>query len=582
MKDTIINADKRRIIRVFSVILFSCLVIGLASMNVYADEEYIDGDGTVWSYAIQPSSAIYPGAVCIRGCTNIPEDGVLKIPSSINGIDVELINIYAFDHNTSINEVILPEGIKWLGGGAFMYCSNLRKINFPDSLEQIGGNCFQSCGFTELVLPENMTAKIGDQAFGANQDLKKVTISNNLELDASIAKVFWYCTDLEEYIVTGNADHYRVVDGVLYSSDMKEILAYPMAHREAEYTIPAGVEIIGDYCFDQCRLTNIELPQGLKTIGNHSFQTCMFLRSIDIPNSVQTLGDSCFDLCSNFEEITLHEGLEIIGASSFRGCQRLQELELPDSVKYIGHDAFNVMTSLKTIYIGQNVSEIGEKAFDNIDNLVIYTPGNKVVVDYAGANSLAYLIATKEEYERGIGKEPINPVDQELVGPNEYIQYIGKSFPLEVESQSTLDFTSSDDSIATVDGNGIVSIKGYGTCVIIVTAAATDLYNETTKYITIKGRLAKPTLSGKSKAKKKVKITWGGTAGADGYQIYVKQPGKSKFKLVGTKSSKIKSMTFGKLKKGKTYYYKVRAYKKVGGQIVCSDYSKGIKIKVKK
>ena len=565
----------------FVLMLFFCLVMGLASIKVYADEEYIDDQGTVWSYSFQSYSAIYPGALNIKGCTNVPEDGVLRIPSSINGTDVELINSFAFDQNTDISEVVIPEGLKYIGAGAFRNCVNLKTVCFPASLEEIGTLCFDHCGFTELELPEKSSAIIRDQAFGYNLDLKTVTIPENLNLETSMAKLFYYCPSLEEFIVTGNADQYRTVDGVLYSSDMKEIMAYPMGHHNAEYTVLDGVEVIGDYCFCQCRLNSIILPQGLKKIGDSSLVGCMFLRSIDIPRSVKTLGKMSLGGCMNLEEITLHEGLESIGEYAFWACQLTRELELPESVKYIGNDAFNVMTSLKTIYLGENVSEIGENALANINDVVIYTP-NKLVMDYATDNNLSYLIATKEEYERGVGKIPANPVDQEIPGPSEYTQFIGNSFPLDIEAQSTLSFSSSDDRIATVDSNGIVSIKGYGTCIITITAAATDLYNETTKNITIKGRLAKPTLSGKNKSKKTIKLTWNGIAGADGYQVYVKKPGKSKFKLAGTKSNKVKSITYKKLAKGKTYSYKVRAYKKMGGAKVYSDYSKVVKVKVRK
>ena len=61
------------------------------------------------------------------------------------------------------------------------------------------------------------------------------------------------------------------------------------------------------------------------------------------------------------------------------------------------------------------------------------------------------------------------------------------------------------------------------------------------------------------RVKSKVKLTWKKVKGADGYEIYRATSKKGKYQK-GT----IVSYTDGKAKKGKTYYYKVRAVKNAG------------------
>lgn len=64
------------------------------------------------------------------------------------------------------------------------------------------------------------------------------------------------------------------------------------------------------------------------------------------------------------------------------------------------------------------------------------------------------------------------------------------------------------------------------------------------------------------RVKSKVKLTWKKVKGADGYEIYRATSKKGKYQKIKTlKKGTIVSYTDGKAKKGKTYYYKVRAVK---------------------
>lgn len=67
------------------------------------------------------------------------------------------------------------------------------------------------------------------------------------------------------------------------------------------------------------------------------------------------------------------------------------------------------------------------------------------------------------------------------------------------------------------------------------------------------------------RVKSKVKLTWKKVKGADGYEIYRATSKKGKYQKIKTlKKGTIVSYTDGKAKKGKTYYYKVRAVKNAG------------------
>ena len=98
-----------------------------------------------------------------------------------------------------------------------------------------------------------------------------------------------------------------------------------------------------------------------------------------------------------------------------------------------------------------------------------------------------------------------------------------------------------------------------------------------------------PTLSSVSNAKavnnakQAAKISFKKVNGASGYVIYRATKKNGKYKAVTTlKKGSIVTYTNKKLKKKSTYYYKVRAYKKVGKKTIYGAYSKTFSVKIKK
>lgn len=56
----------------------------------------------------------------------------------------------------------------------------------------------------------------------------------------------------EIIVVEGNAD-YSSKDGVLFDKSQETLIYYPNGKTDAEYTVPAGVGIIGDIAFGGCK-----------------------------------------------------------------------------------------------------------------------------------------------------------------------------------------------------------------------------------------------------------------------------------------------------------------------------------------
>nr|MBQ8252065.1 Ig-like domain-containing protein [Lachnospiraceae bacterium] len=86
----------------------------------------------------------------------------------------------------------------------------------------------------------------------------------------------------------------------------------------------------------------------------------------------------------------------------------------------------------------------------------------------------------------------------------------------------------------------------------------------------------------KAQSGRKIKVTWKKTANASGYEIYRATKKSGKYKKIATiKKAKTVSFVNKSLKKKKTYYYKIRAYRMVDGKKIYGSYSKIVSAKAK-
>lgn len=160
-----------------------------------------------------------------------------------------------------------------------------------------------------------------------------------------------------------------------------------------------------------------------------------------------------------------------------------------------------------------------------------------------------------------------------------------KSFSLNAKTngKGKLSYSSSNKGVVTVNSNGQVRVVNCGTAEITIKASAATGYFATAKKITIQVIPSKPSLrTVKSPAKKIITAKWKKDKTITGYQFYMSTNKSFKTGTLAReyKSNKTQFKIFG-WKSKKTYYLKMRSYKKVGGKKIYSDWSSVRKVKVK-
>lgn len=232
--------------------------------------EYIDS--SKFSYKENPDGTI-------TLLEYIGDDPQVIIPSSITHIGEK-----AFYRNQRITQVILHDNIKSIGSSAFWECNNIYQITIPASVEEIGKD------------------------------------------------VFNYCSNLNIINVDENNEHFKSIDGVLFTKGEEvELLYYPCG-KTGSFVIPDGVTTISENSFLCSKVTSITIPASVKKIETYAFDTCSQLTTLTIPGTVEIIEDSAFAL-SHIETLVIEEGVKKVGLHAFANTN-CKSVTIPSNIIY--------------------------------------------------------------------------------------------------------------------------------------------------------------------------------------------------------------------------------------------------------
>lgn len=190
--------------------------------------------------------------------------------------------------------------------------------------------------------------------------------------------------------------NYSSVDGVLFDKTQANLILYPDG-RVGGYTIPDGVNAVGDYAFAYCptltevtisgtvtnvgndafidctNLASVTLADGIANIGIFAFAFCRSLTNVTIPDTVTFVGPYAFMSCSSLTGVTIGNGITTIGIGVFNSCTNLTSVTIPNSVTAVENHAFSYCTSLANIYFSGNAPDlVGPFLFDGTTNATVY------------------------------------------------------------------------------------------------------------------------------------------------------------------------------------------------------------------
>ncbi|MBR6214419.1 MAG: leucine-rich repeat protein [Candidatus Methanomethylophilaceae archaeon] len=181
--------------------------------------------------------------------------------------------------------------------------------------------------------------------------------------------------------VDTNNDTYCSVDGVIYTKDMKTLVALP-PKKTGDFTVPGSVTKINMMACAHTDLNSVtvnsDIILGIAAFSNSNLETfnckgslqmdigaftwSKKLINVNITGSIKGAGDQCFYECTSLKEINYPNNTTEVFTSMFWRCSSLERVTLPDSVTSIGNSAFSA-TNLKYIKFSNNLTNIEKNAF---------------------------------------------------------------------------------------------------------------------------------------------------------------------------------------------------------------------------
>ena len=126
--------------RLLSMLLAVILIVSAIPFGAINVTAAVQGD---YYYTVNNGEAEITGVV-----RNISFQ-TTQIPSELGGYPVTSIAAGAFADCSTINTLVVPQGIKSIGIRAFMRCSNMKSIIIPEGVTEILDYTFKGC--SELV-----------------------------------------------------------------------------------------------------------------------------------------------------------------------------------------------------------------------------------------------------------------------------------------------------------------------------------------------------------------------------------------------------------------------------------------------
>ena len=398
-----------------------------------------------------PSSVTEIERDAFSKCVNLER---ILIPDSVTDMGT-----YIFAGCSSLTEAKLPSKRKNITEGTFKDCVSLEKVNFPKTLECIRPYAFYNTKLSEAVLPESLT-KIESYAFYNCDNLTKVELKNNLTEIGNYA--FYDCDALETIAIP---DSVTTLGTYLFAES--ELLS--------DVTLGTGITTIPSYAFNLCpSLKKIILPYRVEKVNINAFTNCTALTEITIPRATAAIADSVFSYPSR---LTIY-GISGTYAQTYAdqiGATFVNKETKATSVSFNKTEMKLIKGSKSKLVLRISPSDFTDQvswkstdtdvaAVDDAGTVTAKAVGSATVkVTVGDVSASCKITVTQPVTSISLSKTSLSleAFDTETLTASVY--------PSNAENKEIL-WSTSDDKIASVDGNGTVMAKTKGNATI--TAAA--------------------------------------------------------------------------------------------------------------
>ena len=372
-----------------------------------------------------------------------------KVEKIVIGNGITKIGKYGFSQ-TSCKEVVLPDGLLYIGEEAFCFSESLEKINFPSGLSYIGNSAFNSCTKLESVnLPDSVTY-IGSHAF------------NN-------------CTKM------------------------------------VSLHLPEGIESIENGTFSTCQsLKAVKIPDSVKTIGTYAFWLCVDIETIVVGSGLKTVGYDAFHLLDSLKNVYYNgtsdtwnsisfsfDNDSIQNASRIYGYVPATKLELNNAELKMNVRDTKKLAALFTPqdasmpFVMWSSSNESVAVVDANGNVTAKSKGTAIITATAIGEGISASCSVETENVPATGMVIEESSVDMIKGRQHQLTLV---FSPENATNRNINWTSSNEDVAEVLDGGILKAKGKGSA--IVTGVTEDGEYTDSVAVTVTETIAEGVLDG--------------------------------------------------------------------------------------
>lgn len=358
--------------------------------------------------------------------------------------DKDMTRLLHFPQNSSLRSYTIPDGV-----AVFL-------LNSAVVFE--GGSTSLLSGLLASMVQSMFVASL-------DCDLSSITIPDSVEY-------FWICNggeSLKSVLVSPSNKTYSSDDGVLFNKDKTKLVLYPNAKTDSSYTVPESV-ISAD--FGAC--PNLKKLTVGANVSSLKITDCESIEQILVSDKNKTYLSTDKGLYEKDYEDVWNE---VHGMALVKCMTDTTDFVIADGTAIIKYGAFKNCVKLKSVSILTDVDKIEENQFNDFNNLpeLRYsgTEAQWESVNKTGYNEELLKCNIVYNYEF---KNLVEPTSIKLNKSKKTLE-IGETYTLKatVKPKDTTDasvvWTSSDENVATVDENGVVTAVSVGTATITATAS---------------------------------------------------------------------------------------------------------------
>lgn len=378
----------------------------------------------------------------------------------------------AFSGCSSLTSITIPNSVTRIGDDAFRGCSSLTSITIPNSVTQIGENAFRYCNrLANINIPNGVTS-IEYGMFGDCKSLTSIYIprSVNFIMDFS----FVGCNSLSKVYIAG--EHVEIRDGAFWSNPT----IYCFRYTEVDtWATRRGYRVV--YLDDLSDSYTVKLPDDFRMYRGETRQ----IPAIVVPDD----GAAIQWTSSDPSIVSVDQGLVKANApgtatitadvGKASGSVKITVYIAAESFEIVPAETWIVARTSRQLSI-QNI--LPENAETNITwksvNTTTADVDNNGLVNAYSVGDVIISAYTSNGIQREAVVHVCYPVteiafanEQTALKPGETLQLTAN---VTMRTQSCVNhlvtFTSSDETVATVNASGLVTALKPGTAKITATA----------------------------------------------------------------------------------------------------------------